>query len=117
MKKKAICIVGACFALLTMLLLGGCGSRIDYSLPANPIEFNTGTFINPNNPDDEYISIEYNGRTYITYGTINGIVPKDDLGYDFWKNVPSDNPTDVSEQSDSTEKTDSQSVGGPYGEI
>ena len=80
MKKEAICIVNACFAFFIILLLVGCGSRIDYSLPANPIEFNTGTFINPNNPDDDYISIEYNGRTYIPYGTINGIVPKDEMG-------------------------------------
>ena len=182
MKKKAISIAEACIVLLSILVLSSCGSRIDYSLPANPIEFYTETFINPNNPDDKYISIEYNGRTYIPYGTINGIAPKyemgdclgfivqdgvkmedlrifllagdpdanylgrfetegvmnqpdffraidtvgqeiatpkyiDDLGYDFWKNVPSDNPTYVSEQSDSTEKTDSPSVGGPYGEI
>ena len=67
-------------AILLILILAGCGSRIDYSLPADPIEFNTGTFVNPADPDDDYISIEYNGRTYITYGTINGIVPKDEMG-------------------------------------
>ena len=168
--------------LSSMLVLSACASRIDYSLPANPIEFNTGTFKNPNNPDDDYISIEYNGRTYIPYGTINGIVPKDEMGdclgyivqdgtkmedsrifllggdsdanylgrfetegvmnqpdffravdtvgqeiitpkyiddldYDFWKNIPSDNITDDTNQSDSTEEVDIPSVGGPYGEI
>ena len=169
-------------ALFMILTLAGCGSRIDYSLPANPMEFNTGTYVNPNDPDDSYISIEYSGRTYIPYGTINGIVPKDgmgdclgyivqddtkmedsrvflltgdvdanylgrfetegvmnqpnffravdtvgqdittpkyieDLGYDFWKNVPSDNVMENPEQIDSTEKSDIPSVGGPYGEI
>lgn len=79
MKKKAFYVAEVWLVLFIILILGGCGSRIDYSLPANPIEFNTGTFINPNNPDDGYISIEYNGRTYIPYGTINGIVPKDEM--------------------------------------
>ena len=45
MKKKAISIAEACVVLFSILLLGGCGSRIDYSLPANPIEFDTGTFL------------------------------------------------------------------------
>ena len=165
-----------------ILIFSGCGSRIDYSLPTNPIEFKTRTFTNPNNLDDNYITIEYNGRTYIPYGTINGILPKDeigdilgyivqdgikmedsrvflltgdpdanhlgrletegvmnqpdfyraidtagqdiptpkfidDLGYDFWNSVLSDNTSEEPEQNDDTEKTDIPSVGGPYGEI
>jgi len=77
MKKYNTIIALAGF---TLLMLAGCGSRIDYSLPANLIEFNTGTFVNPNDPDDKYLSIEYNGRTYIPYGTIKGIVPKEEMG-------------------------------------
>ena len=77
MKKNNTVIA---LSLFMILILGGCGSRIDYSLPANPIEFNTRTYVNPNDPDDSYISIEYNGRTYIPYGTINGIVPNDEMG-------------------------------------
>lgn len=80
MKKKAIYVTEACLVFFATLIFAGCGSRIDYSLPDNPIEFNTGTFVNPDKPDDEQISIEYNGRTYIVYGTINGIVPKDEMG-------------------------------------
>ena len=79
MKRKTI-IFAAWLVLFAIMIFTGCGSRIDYSLPDNPIEFNTGTFVNPGNPNDTYISIEYNGRTYIPYGTINGIVPKEEMG-------------------------------------
>ncbi len=177
LKNKAIAL-----AILLILILAGCGSRIDYSLPADPIEFNTGTFVNPADPDDDYISIEYNGRTYIPYGTINGIVPKDemgdclgyivqdgtkmedsriflltgdpdanylgrfeteeimnqpdffraidtvrqdittpkyieDLGYDFWKRIQTENLTKEPDQSDIPVVSDTPSVAGPYGEI
>ena len=39
MKKKAFYVAEVWLVLFTILILGGCGSRIDYSLPANPIEF------------------------------------------------------------------------------
>ena len=49
--KRRKALVGI---LSSMLVLSACASRIDYSLPANPIEFNTGTFKNPNNFDDYF---------------------------------------------------------------
>lgn len=74
--KTAVLSIAA--ALLT--ILPGCGKRIDMDLPANPIEFRTGTFVNPADPDDDYQSIEYNGRTYIGYGTLRGSIDGDDVG-------------------------------------
>ena len=63
-----------------LLFLAGCGQRIDFELPEKPIEFHTGTFVNPADPDDTYMSIEYNGRTYIGYGTLKSRIDGDDVG-------------------------------------
>ena len=77
MKNRFSTIVRIVSALL---FLTGCGRRIDYELPENPIEFHTGTFVNPSDPDDTYQSIEYNGRTYIGYGTLRNSINGDDVG-------------------------------------
>jgi len=69
-----------CLAAALLSFLSGCGKRIDMELPEKPIEFHTGTFVNPADPDDTYQSIEYNGRTYIGYGTLKGSIDGDDVG-------------------------------------
>ena len=79
MKSRFQIIVFVFLALLPILLTG-CGRRIDYELPENPIEFHTGTFVNPADPDDTYQSIEYNGRTYIGYGTLRNSINGNDVG-------------------------------------
>ena len=67
-------------AALTLFALAGCSDRIDLSLPDNPIKFHMETFVNPADSDDSYQSIEYNGRTYIGYGTLKGSIGGDDVG-------------------------------------
>ena len=78
MKKcfRAAVLIAAAFSLS----FAGCGRRIDYELPENPIEFHTGTFVNPADLDDTYQSIEYKGRTYIGYGTLKGTIGGNDIG-------------------------------------
>ena len=68
------------FIMAMIIMLAGCGDKIDYTLPDNPIEFSMGTFTDPGNAEDSYGSIEYNGRTYIGYGTQKGNVSGKDLG-------------------------------------
>ena len=72
-----------CCALLlaAALLFGlaGC-SGIAPALPEQPTEFSGETFVNPSDPEDTYLSIDYNGRTYIGYGTLKGTLRKDDVG-------------------------------------
>ena len=75
-RRKAAVFVAA--ALL--LVLSGCGKRIGYDLPATPIEFHTGTFVNPADSDDTYQSIEYGGRTYVGYGTLKKSIDGNDVG-------------------------------------
>lgn len=70
----------AVFIVAALLILTGCGRRIEDKLPENPIEFHTGSFVNPADPDDTYQSIEYDGRTYIGYGTLKESIDGNDLG-------------------------------------
>jgi len=60
--------------MLMCILLVSCGKNYydDCALPSNPIVFEQATFYNPNNDKDAYVSIEYNGRVYIPYGTLQG---------------------------------------------
>lgn len=78
MKNRVTTAFRIAFTLL--LILTGCGKRIDFELPKNPIEFHTGTFVNPADSDDTYQSFEYNGRTYIGYGTLKGSIDGNDVG-------------------------------------
>lgn len=66
---------------ITVLMATGCGSRDYPALPANPIEFHTSVFENPQNDSEEatFSSIEYSGRTYILYGTVKGRLKKSDI--------------------------------------
>ena len=61
------------------MFLSGCGKKIDYDLPSDPVAFNMSQFVNPADKEDTYLSIELNGRTYVPYGTveksINGEIP------------------------------------------
>lgn len=74
--KIVLCPVLTAF----LLSLTGCSARIDYTLPDDPVLFTSGTFINPDDPEDRYYSIEYNGRTYIAYGTFCRRITGDDVG-------------------------------------
>ena len=78
MKSSFPIIVFVVSALL--LILTGCGRRINDDLPENPIEFHTGTFVNPSDSDDTYQSIEYDGRTYVGYGTLKKSIGGNDVG-------------------------------------
>lgn len=76
-KKKQLSIITA---LCIAGVLAGCGKKIDYSLPADPIAFNTDTYVSPSDSEDTFRSIEYNGRIYIPFGTQKGNITADDLG-------------------------------------
>ena len=66
--------------MLVMLLCGGCGDPANYDLPAQPQEFKVVDFTNPDLNTDAYASIEYNGRSYIPFGTLNRKLKGADVG-------------------------------------
>ncbi len=67
-------------AVVILVALAGCGNKIDYSLPDNPIAFVSGEYVNPDDPDDGYMSIEYKDRVYIPYGVLDGKLGGTDVG-------------------------------------
>ena len=67
-------IVIACI----LLMITGCGNGFPV-LPDNPIVFHAGTFVNPEDEEDTFSSIEYDGRSYILYGALKGRISKSDI--------------------------------------
>ena len=75
--QKTISMVSAVTLLTTALCLTAC--RIP-DLPDDPIVFSKCTV--QNTPDDSYIGIEWDGRTYVMYGALkNGVKYGECLGY------------------------------------
>jgi len=65
--KKAVC--GLLILILTMAL-SACGNQPYPELPENPIRFELGAYSTKKNNGSGYRTIEYQGRTYIPYGTV-----------------------------------------------
>lgn len=75
--KRVISIMLILFAFLCVL--NGCGRLDVYKLPDKPIAFQQGTFENPNDEFDTYVSITYNGREYIPYGAFKDNIDLDEV--------------------------------------
>jgi hypothetical protein len=62
------------YALLTIVImlvaLSACGKSHYPAMPANATAFSYGTYVDAQG-DTEYATIEYEGRTYLLYGTAN----------------------------------------------
>ena len=67
---KKIVIVASSI-IICLLAITGCMKRDLPDLPSNAIEFDMETFHDIEHDDALYGSIEYCGRVYIPYGTIN----------------------------------------------
>lgn len=66
MKRKA----GILVAVILVLVLVGCGQIKYPELPNDAIAFKMGEYIDKNDDDAAYATIEYEGRTYMPYGTL-----------------------------------------------
>ena len=80
MKRIYIAAAVTAFALL----LSGCGknaaSNLDFSMPDSPKEFVVTTFTDPNDESVNYAALEFDGKTYVKYGTLSGEIDKKDVG-------------------------------------
>ena len=65
MRKRRLCTVCAA----AMLLLTGCSRGKLYDEPEEFPELQTGTYVNPDDPEDSYVTVLYDGREYVLYGT------------------------------------------------
>ena len=75
MKKK---ILGILLMGVLVLSLTGCGIKYP-DLEKDAIEFQTGNYIDENDDSAGYLTIEYNGRTYMPYGTLKGSLKEKDI--------------------------------------
>ena len=59
------------------------------ALPDPPVKFTQQEYCNPDNPEDGYMAVEYNGRLYVPYGTLKGMITpknvKECIGYIFFR--------------------------------
>ena len=75
MKKKFI----AGIMLTCICALVGCGQIAYPDLPDDAIVFETGEYIDKNDDDAAYGTLEYEGRTYMPYGTIGENIKEEDI--------------------------------------
>ena len=64
---------------IIMLAFVGCFNSSLTVLPSNPIVFTQYSVSNPKDVNDGYMAIDYNGRTYIPFGTLSGRITKADI--------------------------------------
>jgi hypothetical protein len=70
-------LIGVC------LLLSGCGNAVNIDIPDTAIALsdqNENTYINPNDSEDSYRSVEINGVIYIPYGTQGKSMTNKEIG-------------------------------------
>ena len=79
-KKNGVHFASALVGVLLIVSMTGCGKSIYPDLPADPIEFDMGEYTNEDDPEDAYRTIEYEGRTYLPYGTLGKTIHKKDVG-------------------------------------
>ena len=75
MKKK---ILGILLMGVLVLSLTGCGIKYP-DLEKDAIGFQTDNYIDENDNGVGYLTIEYNGRTYMPYGTLKGSLKEKDI--------------------------------------
>ena len=84
-----------------MLCLTACGNRIYPDLPEDPISFEMGVYLDPDDPDDAgYGTLEYEGRTYIVYGTLGKTLHKKDIDQCIGYIVMDENSSSVTDPDD-----------------
>jgi hypothetical protein len=75
MNKKIIGVI----LVACILMLAGCGKVKYPDLPDNPIAFEMGSFEDTEHDEALFGTLEYNGRTYIGFGTISNAYKQSDL--------------------------------------
>ena len=67
--KKYIAVIGV--IIICLSAMSGCIKRSLPELPGDAAAFEMGTFVDKEHDDASFGTIEYDGGTYIMYGTTN----------------------------------------------
>ena len=68
-----------CLIIICLFVMTGCMGETLPDMTSNAIGFDMGSFHDTEHDDALFGSIEYNGRTYIAYGTSNNKYKKSDI--------------------------------------
>lgn len=68
-RRRIVAVI--CVIMCCLFVLNSCANKPLPDLAGDAIAFEIGTFIDNEHDDAAFSTIEYNGRTYIAYGTIN----------------------------------------------
>ena len=79
MQNRKRSVRKSALTLLLSLLLVGCGQRIYPEMPDDAIAFKMGEYTDESDDDALYGTIEYEGRTYMPYGTLGGSIGEKDI--------------------------------------
>ena len=70
-------LTAGCALILCLSVLTGCAQKPLPDLPDDAAAFDMGTFCDSEHDDALFGTIEYSGRTYIPYGTVNNRYEQD----------------------------------------
>lgn len=73
--KRVILII----SFFMVIMLGGCGQSIYPELSEDAIAFDMGEMTDKTDDDSLYATFEYNGRTYMGYGTLSGSIKEENI--------------------------------------
>ena len=82
MKKIRIAIAAAAVAVTLLMTAcnSGTESKFDFTMPDSPTEFVTTTIVDSEDESVKYPAVEFDGKTYVAYGTLDGDIEKSDVG-------------------------------------
>lgn len=97
MKKKLLGIILVVLVPLFIFVLTSCRNKYP-DLKDNAIAFNMGEYTGEN--DDKYSTIKYNGRTYMPYGTLKGIIRNKNVSECIGYIIQNENSSSVVDEND-----------------
>lgn len=89
-------------AVIAALALTGCGNMTYPDLPKDAIAFEMGTFVDAAHDQARYGTIEYEGRTYIGYGTLGKGLHKGDIDRCIGYIVMDENSSSITDPGDTS---------------
>ena len=98
MKKKLLGIILIVLLVVCIFVLISCRNKYP-DLKDTATSFNMGEYADENN-GDKYATIKYNGRTYMPYGTLKGIIRSKNVSECIGYIIQNENSSSVVDEND-----------------
>lgn len=93
-------ILGIALMSIIVLSLTGCGIKYP-DLERDAIGFQMSNFIDESDPNESgYLTFEYNGRTYMPYGSLKGTIKEEDIDKCIGYIIQDENSSSVVDKND-----------------